>query len=110
MKLLFTLMFYLPIFCFSQYPGQFSIGLTLTPEYSFRYLTSDVHPDFIIENRNKAEKNVYLINPTISLFYQQSERRAFETGLSYSVRSFTEYWDGFVSLQPDPSIPKSVTY
>lgn len=85
-----------------------SIGLTFSPDYSYRALKNnggDDNTDLVISNRNKLETGKLGYTGGIAINLCCSGQIGFETGLAYSNKGYRMKERELTYPQPDPLLP-----
>jgi len=116
MKLLFVLLFIVPISLFCQKSdstnkSKLSIGLTFSPDYCYRTLRSDANSKWIEDYRNAKEVPKFGYTSGINMSVKLNKRFSFETALLYADRGMkTKEYELLAPGQSDPVIPKTIKY
>jgi|GEM_PF-3976581 len=83
-KTLFTLLLSIPVLASGQEKG-WSLGLTASPDYSYRAIKSkDASLNWIKESLDKTEKAKFGFTAGLAARYRFNKRWTFQTGLEYS--------------------------
>jgi opacity protein-like surface antigen len=117
MKKLFYLFLLLPLFSLGQNQTnmkdtKFAVGLCFSPDYSYRYLSTDVDAKkFIKEERDTSETPDFGFTAGVSLHYSFNKRFAVESGLLYSKKGYKKTLTKFSAFDPnDPLIPERAVF
>jgi opacity protein-like surface antigen len=106
MKPLLLFLILIPISAWSQDSTQFtanrfSIGLTFSPDYCYRFLKSNSGYDWITESRNDHEIPKFGYTAGASLSYKYKKNMQFESGLFYSNKGYSSDWSDLIFLDED---------
>lgn len=117
MKKLILLFLLMPLFSLGQNQTnvketKFAVGLCFSPDYSYRYLSTDVDAKkFITEERDTSETPDFGFTAGVSLHYSFNKRFAVESGLLYSKKGYKKILTNFFAFDPnDPLIPERAVF
>ncbi len=84
-----------------------SIGLSFSPDYSFRTLTSDAtsSSNLIVESRDTSKKPCFGFTTGFNLAFILNRKWALEGGLQYSEKGENTNWHNYIWFPPGPNWP-----
>lgn len=110
MKIIFAFFYLFPLLGFCQgneigNTGKLSIGLSFSPNYSFRQLKYSEENKWIMDMRNDEEIPKYGFATGVNLHFQISRRIALETGIIYSDQGESTRDKNLTWATPNPAYP-----
>lgn len=106
----------IPFFIFSQNDSRFSIGIVLSPDYSYRTLVQQDDAPFFTELKEHYDNldipKVYY-TAGLQIKYAVTEHISAGSGLQYSRKGYQTHYQPLVSIQPvdpDPALPTEAKF
>lgn len=89
----------------------FSIGITASGDYSYRWLTNDSELKAVSDFRNNDEIGIIGFHAGLRLKYQVKENSAVVIGLVFGNSGFRNNWiEDFITPSPDPNFPYRIRF
>ncbi len=85
--------------------GEYSWGLTFSPDYCYRTLNSESSGQWIADLRDSTEIPKFGFTTGLSLLFRPWNRISFETGIQYSDKGEKTIILELNPLEPDPALP-----